>query len=99
MTGSHIAEFDRILGGRIRTFRTEANISQRDVAAALEVSISQMQKYEKWTNILAAFNIPILAKLLKRNVNDFFDIDVSRIDYSATVFHMRAPDDASSPGA
>ncbi|UHC17879.1 helix-turn-helix domain-containing protein [Methylobacterium currus] len=75
MAGKSATEIDQRAGDRILGFRLHAGLSRREVAQALEVSTSQLKKYEDGVNCLKINQIPILARLFNRKIEDFFDPD------------------------
>lgn len=66
-------DFDRIdleLGKRLKTFRIQAEKTQADIAAHLEISPQQYQKYEKGTSRCNIANIYKLANYYQRPISD-----------------------------
>lgn len=64
---------DQHVGERIRLRRTELGLTQEQLAAALEVSYQQIQKYESGANRISAGRIFDLARKLDVEVGYFFD--------------------------
>jgi transcriptional regulator with XRE-family HTH domain len=64
---------DKKLGLRIRTARTQANLSQTDLGAALGVSFQQVQKYEKGINRVSAPRVSEIAKATGQPMSYFTD--------------------------
>ena len=64
---------DQHVGERIRLRRTELGLTQEQLAAALEVSYQQVQKYETGANRISAGRIFELARKLRVDIGYFFD--------------------------
>ena len=67
--------------------RMMLGLSQQDLGSAVNVSIQQVQKYEKATNRISSGRIHAFAKVLKVPINYFFD---QRDDSSNTIGTMFA---------
>jgi transcriptional regulator with XRE-family HTH domain len=66
---------DGHVGKRLKMRRILLGLSQQDLGEAVNVSIQQIQKYEKATNRIASGKLYSLSKLLKVPVAYFFDSD------------------------
>ena len=66
---------DNHVGKRLKRRRILLGLSQQDLGEAVNVSIQQIQKYEKATNRIASGKLFSLAKLLRVPVSYFFDED------------------------
>ena len=64
---------DQHVGERIRLRRTELGLTQEQLAAALDVSYQQVQKYETGANRISAGRIFELARKLRVDIGYFFD--------------------------
>ncbi len=64
---------DSHVGSRIRAARIARDMTQTDVALALNISFQQVQKYEKGTNRISASRLWDMADLLQVPIADFFD--------------------------
>ena len=64
---------DNHIGRRLKMRRILLGLSQRDLGEAVNVSIQQIQKYEKATNRIAGGKLFSFAKLLKVPIEYFFD--------------------------
>ena len=64
---------DQHVGERIRLRRTELGLTQEQLAAALDVSYQQVQKYETGANRISAGRIFELARKLRVDIGFFFD--------------------------
>ena len=66
---------DRRIGERIRQRRTEIGLTQHQLAAALDCSYQQIQKFENGSNRIAAAQLQALAERLEVPVGWFFGED------------------------
>lgn len=57
-------EFQKRIGGKLRTLRLEAGLSQRVLALKVDVSHQQIQKYERGDNALPLERIQSFAEAL-----------------------------------
>ena len=64
---------DLYVGGRVRLRRKYLNLSQTDIAAALNLTFQQIQKYERGTNRISASKMYEMARTLKVPVAYFFE--------------------------
>jgi len=71
--GNPTRPIDQHVGERIRLRRTERGLTQEQLAAALDVSYQQVQKYETGANRISAGRIYQLARKLDVEVGYFFD--------------------------
>ena len=69
---------DHRIGQRVRMRRLEIGMSQQRLAALLEVTFQQVQKYEKGVNRIAASRLFAIAAALDMPVAGFFDISTSQ---------------------
>ncbi len=65
-------EIDKWVGRRISELRREAGLSQSALAASLDLSFQQIQKYEAGLNRVSASRLYQLAQLFECAVSDFF---------------------------
>jgi transcriptional regulator with XRE-family HTH domain len=70
--GTATRRIDQHVGERIRLRRTEMGHTQEQLAAALEVSYQQVQKYETGANRISAGRIFEIARELGVDVSYFF---------------------------
>ena len=61
------------VGEAIRAYRLIAGMSQQALADRLDVSVQQVQKYEKGTNRVGAGRLPQIAKILNVPISALFD--------------------------
>jgi transcriptional regulator with XRE-family HTH domain len=66
------ADADALIGGRVRSCRLQARMSQEVLGDALGISFQQIQKYEKGTNRIGAGRLLKIAEALNCDVMDFF---------------------------
>lgn len=66
-------EMDKLVAKRIRIARLLRGLSQQQIAQALDISIQQIQKYEKSINRISSGRLHYLAKFLKLPITYFFD--------------------------
>ena len=66
-------ETDRHIGLRIKQRRRDLGVSQASLAAALDLSAQQVQKYEYGTNQIAASLLAEVARQLAVPIGYFFD--------------------------
>lgn len=64
---------DQHVGARIRARRKQINVSQGDLAGALDLTFQQVQKYERGSNRVSASKLYEIAKALRVPVAYFFD--------------------------
>lgn len=66
-------EVDVFVGQRLRELRMLAGLSQSDVAAALDLTFQQLQKYERGFNRVSASRLFKLAQYFRVPVSVFFE--------------------------
>ena len=71
--GGRTKRIDAHVGERIRLRRTELGLTQEQLAAALDVSYQQIQKYETGANRVSAGRILEIARKLGVDVGYFFE--------------------------
>jgi len=64
---------DTVIGVRLRAVRLQAGWSQSELAARLNVTFQQIQKYEKGSNRLSAASLHQIAQLFKLPLDYFFE--------------------------
>ena len=70
---SRTKRIDAHVGERIRLRRTEAGLTQEQLANALDISYQQIQKYETGANRVSAGRLLEIARTLGVEVGDFFE--------------------------
>ena len=78
---------DHLVSRRLKMRRMMLGLSQNDLGSAVDVSIQQVQKYEKATNRISSGKLHAFAKVLKVPIDYFFD---QRDDSSNTIGNMFA---------
>ncbi len=63
------------LGSKVKRLRRERDLSQHHIATELNVSIQQVQKYERGINRISAINLGIIAKLFDKPISYFYEED------------------------
>lgn len=71
---------DYFIGARIRRLRTERGMTMNDLAARLNLSYQQVQKYETGANRLSAAQLFILAQIFSVPLTAFFPAQEERED-------------------
>ena len=66
-------EIDRLVGSRVRQRRLQLGMSQDALAAALGITVPQVQKYEKGINRIGASRLHKIAGLLGVPISTFFE--------------------------
>ena len=67
-----VAEFNRLVGVRLRRRRRDLGLSQSDVARTVGITFQQIQKYEGGATIMAS-RLAQLAHALETPISYFFD--------------------------
>jgi transcriptional regulator with XRE-family HTH domain len=80
-----VGALDRRIGERIRQRRIELGLTQHDLAAALDCSYQQIQKFENGANRIAATQLHALGHRLAVPVGWFFDEDAGTAVAAATL--------------
>jgi transcriptional regulator with XRE-family HTH domain len=70
---SRTKRIDAHVGERIRLRRTEAGLTQEQLASALDISYQQIQKYETGANRVSAGRMLEIARKLGVEIGDFFE--------------------------
>lgn len=78
-------DVDRMVSKRLKTRRLMLGLSQQELGEAVDVSIQQIQKYEKATNRISSGKLFNLSKFLKVPISYFFN-DKSEKDAVLTNF-------------
>ena len=73
---------DQLVSRRLRTRRIVLGLSQEDLSEAVDVSVQQVQKYEKAINRISSGKLYNFSKILNVPVNYFFDKNEE--DYAVT---------------
>src|SRR3954454_222783 len=66
-------EIDRLVGSRVRQRRMQRGMSQEQLAAALGITVPQLQKYEKGVNRIGASRLHKIAGLLGVPIGALFE--------------------------
>ena len=72
MTNKQPHPIDRLVGLRVRLFRTAQGLSQSRLAEDLGITFQQVQKYEKGTNRISASRLFEIARLLGVSITELY---------------------------
>lgn len=72
MTSKQPHPIDRLVGSRVRLFRTARGLSQSRLADDLGITFQQVQKYEKGTNRISASRLFEISRLLGVDVPELY---------------------------
>ena len=72
-TPAHARALDQEVALRLRNRRRQLALTQQDVAASMNLSYQQIQKYETGTNRISAGRLFLMAKALGVKPTYFFD--------------------------
>jgi len=64
---------DHLVSKRLKTRRIVLGLSQQELSEAIDVSVQQVQKYEKAINRVSSGKLYSFSKILKVPINYFFD--------------------------
>ncbi|KAF8818580.1 helix-turn-helix domain-containing protein [Rickettsia endosymbiont of Cardiosporidium cionae] len=82
---------DRLVSKRLRMRRIMLGLSQHEIGKALDVSIQQIQKYEKAVNRISSGKLHILARFLQVPVSYFFDTSGEESTAMSNLFVAEEP--------
>ncbi|MCP5369488.1 MAG: helix-turn-helix transcriptional regulator [Rickettsiaceae bacterium] len=77
---------DKLVSRKLKMRRIMLGLSQEEVGQAIDVSIQQIQKYEKAKNRIASGKLFTLSKFLQVPINYFFDHSNDNNEIIKTVF-------------
>lgn len=77
---------DKLVSRKLKMRRMMLGLSQEEVGQAVDVSIQQIQKYEKARNRIASGKLFTLAKFLKVPINYFFENSNDNLQTISNVF-------------
>lgn len=66
-------DVDRLVSRRLKIRRMMLGLSQHDLGSAVDVSVQQVQKYEKASNRISSGKLYTFAKFLKVPISYFFE--------------------------
>ncbi|NRB10679.1 MAG: helix-turn-helix transcriptional regulator [Rickettsiaceae bacterium] len=73
MSKSKVNNIDKLVSKKLRMRRVFLGLSQQDLATEINVSIQQVQKYEKAINRISSGRLYAMASFLKVPISYFFD--------------------------
>jgi transcriptional regulator with XRE-family HTH domain len=80
---------DTQVGQNLKKYRLMYGLSQQALADAADVSVQQIQKYEKATNRISSSKLFVFSKLLNTAINDFFtgieDENLEELDHNTEI--------------
>jgi transcriptional regulator with XRE-family HTH domain len=79
-------DIDKLVSRKLKMRRMMLGLSQEEVGQAVDVSIQQIQKYEKARNRIASGKLFTLAKFLKVPINYFFENSNDNLQTISNVF-------------
>ena len=85
-------DFQKVIGGKLRTLRREAGLSQRALAQKLDLSHQQIQKYERGDNALPLQRVKSFAAALGVSPANLAFPEIDRPTLEAVALH--SPDRA-----
>lgn len=68
-----ITNLDVLIGEKIITARKAHKLTRKDLAHKLHITHQQLQKYENGINRISASRLSEIAKILKLDINYFYD--------------------------
>jgi transcriptional regulator with XRE-family HTH domain len=77
---------DKLVSRKLKMRRMMLGLSQEEIGQAVDVSIQQIQKYEKARNRIASGKLFTLAKFLKVPINYFFENSNDNLQTISNVF-------------
>jgi len=77
---------DRLVSKRLKVRRMMLGLSQQDLGNAVDVSIQQIQKYEKASNRISSGKLFTLSKFLKVPISYFFEQGDDKINTIGNIF-------------
>lgn len=83
-------DVDKLVSKRLKMRRMMLGLSQNDLGKAVDVSIQQVQKYEKATNRISSGKLFAFAKFLKVPINYFYDKADNKSGLIGSVFAEEA---------
>ena len=72
-TKGRVDNIDRLVSKRLKVRRIMLGLSQQDLGNVVDVSIQQIQKYEKASNRISSGKLFTLSKFLKVPISYFFE--------------------------
>jgi transcriptional regulator with XRE-family HTH domain len=85
-------DIDKLVGRRLKMRRMMLGLNQQEVGEALDVSIQQVQKYEKATNRISSGKLFTLSKFLRVPISYFY----SQTEDTTTLASAKFAEDAVS---
>lgn len=89
-------DVDKLVSRRLKMRRMMLGLSQSDLSKAVDVSIQQVQKYEKATNRISSGKLFAFAKFLKVPISYFYEQTEEALSRGAAVAEEQASYDADN---
>ena len=70
---NYIKEVDKSIGSKIYSLRLAKGLSRKQLAASINVTHQQLQKYEKGTNRISIGRLLLISKALNKNISYFYE--------------------------
>jgi len=70
---NYIKEVDKSIGNKIYSLRLAKGLSRKQLAASINVTHQQLQKYEKGTNRISIGRLLLISKALNKNISYFYE--------------------------
>ena len=70
---NYLKEVDKSIGSKIYSLRLAKGLSRKQLAASVNVSHQQLQKYEKGTNRISIGRLLLISKALNKNISYFYE--------------------------
>jgi transcriptional regulator with XRE-family HTH domain len=84
----HIKHIDSHIGQKIYSLRLAMGMSRQDLGEKIGVTHQQCQKYEKGTNRISAGRLALIAKVLGKPVEYFYE-DINKDVENVNTHHQR----------
>lgn len=69
----YLREIEKAIGEKIAQLRILFNISQKELAKVINVSLNQLYKYENGKNRISIGRLSLIAKKFNKDLNYFID--------------------------
>ena len=66
-----MTDLNKNIGSLIKKLRSDANMTQKDLSAKLNISFQQLQKYENGSNRVSSVMLFAIAKILNQDISIF----------------------------
>jgi transcriptional regulator with XRE-family HTH domain len=87
---SRVKDYDKVIGKKLRRLRLVHNLSQKDIAKLLNISLQQIDKYEKGINRISLSSFILLSQHFKIDVATFFDLTYEKANTETSELQLKA---------